>query len=124
MTVPTIPCLAHEIQINHLDEAIAKFVNGEIDYIVCTGVRDDERENLFQITRNHSDTTNYTTVLFRGFGKRRGLAGIITCDDVKDTLLLYIDAFEGAHGLRSHEQPEKMFIYICGRSPQNSKMVA
>ena len=115
MTAPIAPCLDHEIQINHLDEAIAKFVSGEIDYIVCTGVRDDERENIFQIMRGHPDTTNYTTLLFRGFGNLPGRTGIITCDDVKDTMRLYIDAFEGAHGFRSHEQPEKMFIYICGR---------
>ena len=115
MTVPTMPCLAHEIQINHLDEAIAKFVNGEIDYIVCTGVREDTRENIFQITRNLfcSTTASYTTVEFGSTGQH-GPVGIIVYDDVKKTMLDFIDAFEAHHGLRSHEQPEKMFIYIGG----------
>jgi len=115
MTAPIIPCLDHEIQINHLDEAIAKFVTGEIDYIVCTGVREDTRENIFQITRKLLCFLQacYTTVEFGSPGQR-GPVGIIVYDDVKKTMLDFIDAFEAHHGLRSHEQPEKMFIYIGG----------
>ena len=112
-TIPIITRRDHEIQINHLDEAITMFVNGDIDYIVGTGVRNDTRVIFFHITRSRTDATAYTTSERRPYF-HRGPGGSVEYADVKRTLLGFIDAFETAYGYRSHERPEQMFIYLGG----------
>jgi hypothetical protein len=116
MTIPTIPSLAHEILITHLDEAIAKFVNGEIYYIIGISVVVGKSVVVFQIQRQASNLSRYTTVLH---GKTtQGPTGDVEYDDVKTTLLGFIDAFEAIHGFRSHERPDQMFVYRGGVTTQ------
>ena len=124
MSAPIIPHLDHEMQINHLDDAVAKFVNSEIDYILVTGVRYEERENIIQIQRSSLSSKMYVVVVFGGRGKIGDYAGVVTYDEIKHTMFQYINELEADHGPRTHEQPEKMFIYIGGRNVHHLNMVS
>jgi hypothetical protein len=100
----------HEVQIDHVHEAITKFVNGEIDYIVGTSAAEVP---FFQLQRTDNDATRYFTVVYRGVG-HSGPEGTVVYDDVRKTLLDFIDTIEAAHGFRSHEDHTRRFIYLGG----------
>lgn len=107
--------LDHEIQIDHLEEAIAKFLKGEIDYITANAPPKNERVNFFFIMRDQDDATKFSVEVNNNVIDDHHNAGTITFEAIRHEALNLIGDFETKYGIRNHENMERAIIFVGGK---------